>query len=247
MIRMSEEGSPELESGFTERPADWPDASGHFERAHTLTMTALTGEMSRDRFTSYYRTDGNYAGVTFLDVGPVDNYAITSGDLLALMTLNVSTPSYAIRQLLGPTRTKEAINRCLLERELPIDADVRFARASTLRAMERLYLQVKPALSQSDVHQKNAWVTASKLCARKRPDLFPVRDRIVCEYLGLLKNGNYQIDWQVFRYLISRRDVRDSIDLLVDHAMRLSGVELGSPVRYLRHLDVALWMHAANA
>lgn len=64
MLRMSEEGSPELESGFTERPADWPDATRHFERAHTLTMTALTGEMSRDRFKRYYRTDGNYAGVT---------------------------------------------------------------------------------------------------------------------------------------------------------------------------------------
>jgi Family of unknown function (DUF6308) len=93
--------------------------------------------------------------------------------------------------------------------------------------MERLYLQVKPALSRSEVHDKNAWVTASKLCARKRPDLFPVRDRIVCEYLGLLKNGNYQVDWQVFRYLISQRDVRDAIDVLVDQALRLPGVQLG--------------------
>lgn len=68
----------------------------------------------------------------------------------------------------------------------------------------------------------------------------------MCEYLGLLKSGNYQVDWQVFRYLISQRDVRDAIDRLVDDAVRLPGVELGSPVRYLRHLDVALWMHAAN-
>lgn len=244
---MCEEGSPESESRFTEWPADWPDATDHFERTHTLTMTALTGELSRVRFTRYYRTEGNYAGVTFLDVGPVDHFAITSGDLLALTTLNVSAPPYAVRQLLGPTRTQEAISRCLMDRELHIDADLRFAGTSTLRAMERLYGQVKPALSQSDVHDKNAWVTASKLCARKRPDLFPVRDRIVCQYLGLLNDGNYQVDWQVFRYLISQRDVRDAIDVLVDQAVRVPGVQFGSPVRYLRHLDVALWMHAADA
>jgi len=209
-------------------------------------MIALTGQRSRDRFTDYYRWEGDYAGVTFLDVGPVDHFAITSGDLLALSTLNVSAPAYAVRQLLGPTRTQEAISRCLVDDELHIDADLRFAGAAMLAAMERLYLQVKPALSQSEVHDKNAWVTASELCARKRPDLFPVRDPIVCEYLGLLKKGNYQVDWQVFRYLISQRDVRDAIDVLVDQALRVPGVQLGSPVRYLRHLDVALWMHAAN-
>lgn len=64
MTQMRERSSPELESGFTEWPADWPDAADHFERAHTLAMTALTGEMSRDRFTRYYLVDGNYAGVS---------------------------------------------------------------------------------------------------------------------------------------------------------------------------------------
>lgn len=240
------EHSPDSGPGFTERPADWPHATHHFERAHQLTMSALTGALSRDRFTRYYRRDGNHAGVTFLDVGPFDNYAITSGDIVALMTINVSLPAYAIRQLLGPTRTMEAINRCLAEDKLPIDADVRFAGVSTLRAMERLYLHIKAALSQSGIHQKDTWVAASKLCARKRPDLFPAPDRIVCQYLGLLRDGNYQADWQVFRYLISQRDVRDAIDLLVDHAIRQPQVEAGSPARYLRHLDVALRMHTGG-
>ena len=152
-----------------------------------------------------------------------------------------------VKQLLGPTRTIEAINRCLAEDKLPIDADIRFAGVSTLRAMEQLYLHIKAALSQSDIHQKDTWVAASKLCARKRPDLFPAPDRIVCEYLGLPRGGNYQADWQVFRYLISQRDVRDAIDVLVDQAVRVPGDQFGSPVRYLRHLDVALWMHAADA
>lgn len=243
MTRMREDPA-DSGPGFTERPADWPDAAHHFERAHQLTMSALTAASSRDRFTRYYRRDGNHAGVTFLDVGPFDNYAITSGDMVALMTIDVTLPAYAIRQLLGPTRTAEAINRCLSEDELPIDADVRFAGVSTLRAMERLYLHIKTALSQSDVDQKDTWAAASKLCARKRPDLFPAPDRIVCEYLGLPRDGSYQADWQVFRYLISQRDVRDAIDVLVDHAIRQPGVEVGSATRYLRHLDVALRMHA---
>ena len=139
MARMIEEGSPDAGSGCTERPAEWPDGTAHFERAHTATMIALTGQRSRDRFTDYYRWEGDYAGVTFLDVGPVDHFAITSGDLLALSTLNVSAPAYAVRQLLGPTRTQEAISRCLVDDELHIDADLRFAGAAMLAAMERLY------------------------------------------------------------------------------------------------------------
>ena len=45
--------------------------------------------------------------------------------------------------------------------------------------MEQLYEAIKQALSANTLKNPNAWVTASKLCARKRPDLFPVRDKEV--------------------------------------------------------------------
>lgn len=61
--------STESEYGFIVRPAEWPDVTDQYEQAYTATMVALTAEMSGDRFTRYYRSEGDYAGVTFLDVG----------------------------------------------------------------------------------------------------------------------------------------------------------------------------------
>ena len=70
------------------------------------------------------------------------------------------------------------------------------ADADQLLAMADMYQALKSALSPPDVKNPNPWVTASKLCARKRPDLFPVRDNVVCTYLGLIDpKGNYQVDW----------------------------------------------------
>ncbi|WP_255632945.1 DUF6308 family protein [Actinotalea sp. Marseille-Q4924] len=114
-------------------------------------------------------------------------------------------------------------------------------------AMERLYLAVRDALSEPGVKSRNQWVTASKLCARKRYDLFPVRDSVVCTYLGLIPSkgkgrGNYQIDYQVYRALIGNREVIERIDDLVD---RLRDGVPGREVRLdggrLRLLDAALW------
>ena len=94
---------------------------------------------------------------------------------------------------------------------------------------------------------KNPWVTASKLCARKRPDLFPVRDSVVCELLelsGLRQTQNYEVDWQVYRRIIQDDHVRAKLDAIVEEAGARDGVNIGHPNRRLRHLDVALWMHA---
>jgi len=84
------------------------------------------------------------------------------------------------------------------------------------------------------------------LTARKRPDLFPVRDSVVCGYLGLDKGRkqNYEVDWQVFRRLLQDDGVRSQLDAVVDEAARRPGVDVGFVNGRLRHLDVVLWMHA---
>jgi Family of unknown function (DUF6308) len=96
-------------------------------------------------------------------------------------------------------------------KDLP-DCDLANAGTPALTAMAELYEAVKRALSADNVRNPNAWVTASKLCARKRPELFPVRDKEVCDYLGLTPSRNYQVDWQVFQSLISDPDVIAAID-----------------------------------
>jgi hypothetical protein len=111
--------------------------------------------------------------------------------------------------------------------------------------MASLHEATKQAVSPSHVENGNRWVTASKLCARKRPDLFPVRDSKVCALLELSGvRHNYEVDWQVYRGIIQNDEVRRRIDAVVDEASSREGVNIGHPNRRLRHLDVALWMHA---
>lgn len=195
-----------------------------------------------DNLVRYYRRDLNYAGNSFLAVGHNDPYALTEGDLLAITLLNVEAPPVAVRRFLEPSRTRGWLHRLLGEEHLPIDADLALADARKLEGMSAFDQAVRSSLSPDHVKNPNAWVTASKLCARKRPNLFPVRDRVVCSYLGL--PATYQTDWQVFRHLIRSDEVRRLLDGLVDAASREVGVDVGHLNRRLRHLDVILWMHA---
>ncbi|MBM6404616.1 hypothetical protein JQN72_10225 [Phycicoccus sp. CSK15P-2] len=198
-----------------------------------------------DDVARYYDRDSNYAGATFLDVGPVDPYAVTSGDLLALTLLSVQAEPRPVRQLLEMTATNREIRHLLTEEVLPLDADLAMATEETLLAMANLHEAAKRALAPHESHPSNRWVTAAKLCARKRPDLFPVRDSVVCNLLGLSgTTQNYEVDWQVFRCIIQDADVRKRLDDVVDEASTRDGVNIGHPNLRLRHLDVVLWMHA---
>jgi hypothetical protein len=82
------------------------------------------------------------------------------------------------------------------------------------------------------------------LCARKRPALFPVRDRLVCELLGLSAFKNYQVDWQVFRHLMRDQQIVAAIDamLVAVEATHTDRLVLDQP--HLRLLDAAIWTYA---
>lgn len=76
----------------------------------------------------------------------------------------------------------------------------------------------------------NRWVTAAKICARKRPRLFPVRDNMVCSLLadGRALNagngwpGNFSVDIQVYAYLLTDdEDMRVLDSVLWMRAQRL--------------------------
>ncbi len=150
-----------------------------------------------------------------------------------------------MRRLLEPSPDRSLVLRLLAEDRLALDADLAMADADTLLAMADLHEALKSCLSPAHVSSKNSWVTASKLCARKRPDLFPVRDSVVCGVLGL--GHNYQVDWQVFRRrLIQDESVRTRLDARVDAATAAGGADIGHPNRRLRHLDALLWMRATR-
>lgn len=229
---------------FTGIPEQWPEPEADLlDAARSAVWASLQSPMAVERLTTYFDPGGNYAGGTFLDVGPIDPYDLTASDFLAITTLNVTAPPASLRRLLQPSRERTAVVGLLGSHSLPVDAALEMADAPTLQAMEDLHRVLKRQLSSPDSKQKNPWVTTSKLCARKRPELFPVRDHVVCTHLGL--GRDFRLDWQVFRHLIQDPDIRGRIDQVADDAAATC-----SDVRHaprLRQLDVLLWMHVTEA
>jgi hypothetical protein len=158
-----------------------PDLLVEAERKALQAMRTDGPYPAPDRLARFYDADGDYAGASFAQLGPVDPMDITPTDLLATTLLSVRIRPGAARRMLHSGRTRDNLLRKLSD--IP-DCDLANAGIRALTAMEQLYEAVKQALSADTVKNPNAWVTASKLCARKRPDLFPVRDKEVCDYLG---------------------------------------------------------------
>ncbi len=197
---------------------------------------------AQDRLARFYDTDGDYAGASFAQLGPIDPMDITPIDLLATTLLSVRIRPGATRRMLDGGNTRGTLLRKL--GDLP-NCDLANAGRPALTAMAELYEVVKQALSADTVRNPNARVTASKLCARKRPDLFPVRDKEVCDYLGLTQLRNYQVDWQVFRSLIGDPDIIAAIDVMSKAtAAAAAGRRLQADQSRLRLLDAAIWTYA---
>lgn len=222
------------------------------------TLGALNTEVTNlppavDRLRVYYDKTRNYAGSLLSTIEPNPEDEITSGDLFAVTTLSMTIPALAARRLLDPDdETRQTIQRLL--REIPFglsitsldsaDPQTKIAAAE----MWHLYDEIRTLLS-ADQKISNRWVFASKLCARKRPYLFPVRDNKVCEFLAerQLRTGagmsQFDNDIQVFGYLMSHQQVLDEI-VSIRATLESEGVQLDNAD--LRLLDVALWTAAQD-
>lgn len=223
-------------------PMDWQVVDeARYEHILEAVRVVLAGPDAVQHLVDYYSRSGNYAGSTFVDLEPVSPWDITAADLLALTLLSVEAPPYSVRRLLEPSPDRDRVLHLLSEQALPRDAGLATASTEVLESMAALHETLRRCLSPAHVKTPNSWVKASKLCARKRPDLFPVRDNVVCAFLRL--GHNYQVDWQVFRRVMQDRDIRDHIDDLASQAVA-RGAEIGDSSLRLRHLDVLLWMHA---
>lgn len=230
---------------WDQKPDDWTDVPpGVLEHAKARTMAALDASGPRPvgpRLASYYDRDGNYAGGSFTSLFPNDPNDLTATDLHAVSLLSVTVGPRATRRLLddGPARTEVLAALSLV----PL-TDLHVAGPEVLAAMGRLQVTVKSHLSSPDAKHPNAWVTAAKICARKRPSLFPVRDRVVCGFLGLLEHSSLQVDYQVFRDLIADPDVVRACDAAVEAAHDVAGDRrLAFDAERLRVLDAALWTY----
>jgi Family of unknown function (DUF6308) len=226
---------------WTRIPEDWLAAPpGLLEQAKVAALTSLSavpGSPAVDRLMTYYDPYTDFAGVSFIDILPNSPTDITGADLHATsLLLTAPLGPRATRRLLddGPDRS-EVLNSL---RALP-DVDLLVAGPDALRSMEAFQLAVQSKVSSPQATSPKAWEIASKLCARKRPQLFPLRDREVCGYLGLTPSVGHRTDWQVFRYLIGETEIIRAIDELVD-AVRCRDKRLLIEPSRLRILDVAI-------
>lgn len=244
-------GNVEVDNNRSESTPGWAAIPDGWEPVDAATLDGAVSRsldaLSMDgpdpvhhRLARYYDRHGEYAGATFLNLGPSDWQDIIATDLLATALLGVSFTAADVRRLLEPSSDRRRVTRAL--HNLP-DTELLVAGPEVLMAMSEFYEAVKEAVSTRTAQKSDRWVVASKLCARKRPDLFPVRDGVVRERLDILRHGNYQVDWQVFRHLIGHPEVVMAIDRAQDAVREMTDsrdVHLDSS--RLRLLDVALWM-----
>lgn len=184
--------------GRVQTPDDWPtvsdDVLSHAKRQALLALANAGHRPARDRILDHYDVAGNYVCASFGEYIPNGWHDVTAADLHATSLMNVKIGPRATRRLLfGPERQWVVAEL----RRLP-DTSLVVADTATLEAMYNFYVAVKSGLSHPNSTNPNPWVTASKLCARKRPHLFPIRDRVGCDFLGIRKLKDVRAEWQVF-------------------------------------------------
>lgn len=230
---------PEVPPGFA------PIPDGVLDAAFRAVVTALDFDVAVPRLRKYYSPSSDFAGATFVEAlaGPnTSPNEFTAADLYAVTLLSVDPPGpYVTRRFLDPGETRNQLTRLLAS--LGDADDIALVDGESMIAMQEFYKTVKVTLGV------DPWVTASKLCARKRPGLFPVRDELTRDLLGLLEHKNFQIDWQVFRaVMLPESGVVDTLHDLRRKVVEGQTRDLVAMDSYpLRWLDVALWMQAKTA
>lgn len=210
------------------------------DNAVELSLVVLKDPETPQRLAKYYDPLGDYVGHSFVTLEPRDPAALTTADLMAASMLNVSFPASAVRRLLDDTDTQQKISNAL--QALP-EGPLEATTPKDFQAMGALYATVKPLLSNATSQTSDRWVAASKLVARKRPDLFPVRDQVVCGYLKLLGLRDFSKDWLVFRHLMRNQQIQDQLAALPAEITASASRAL-LDTEPLRILDAALWMYA---
>lgn len=214
------------------------------DRAVGLALVVLEDPTTPQQLAEYYDTSGDYAGHSFTALEPRDPERLTAADLLATSMLNIDFPASAVRRLLDDDGNQQKVSHAL--QSLP-EGPLEATTPKDFQAMSALYTSVKPLLSDASSQTSDRWVAASKLVARKRPDLFPVRDRVVCEYLDIRKFRDYSKDWLVFRHLMQNQQIQHRLAALPAETIKVaSASETVLDAEPLRILDAALWMHTAR-
>ncbi|MGO2612272.1 DUF6308 family protein [Corynebacterium flavescens] len=205
-------------------------------------LVALSAPDTMELARMYYSSTSNYSGFLFTQLPDDEPNAITAADLFAASTLSIRFEAVAAKRLIFDAEKASKVEG--LFRKLP-DVSVAEATDADFEKMSALYSFIKSNLGRPNVKNSNRWVSASKLVARKRPRIFPVRDNVVSTYLGINKTRDHRWDWGVYRSIMSDNAVKEA---LAEFRSSLSCDRVDHDCLdrepALRLLDVALWTHA---
>jgi hypothetical protein len=193
-------------------------------------MTLLKGSTAVKNVTKYF-SHTEFTGRAFHSIGSerTERDVITGDDIVAVSLLSVAIPPEAAITILETKRTE--LSNLLVD--IPdknlwgVDEQV-IADDSAAAALWKSLEAVKGI----------GWVTAHKLCARKRPNLLPVYDRVVKAAL----QPTTKRFWLPLRETLR---TNDKIIPRLEEIKRLA--DIPSDVTLLRVLDVAVWMSSRGS
>ena len=144
------------------------------------------------RLTDYYATDSESCGVNFLDGTETrDESSITGADLFAVTSLGLTVAPRVARRLLADTVDYVPIARLLTEPQLAVGSTLDAATPDTLHVMRELH-DAMLSVTEGDA------LLASAICARKRPELFPVLEPSLLRRLHL-SDSSVLACWRTLR------------------------------------------------
>jgi hypothetical protein len=188
------------------------------------------------RVLDYYAPDGDRPGSSFLDGTECEHpYAVVAGDLYAVTMLGLRVGPAAGRRLLGETPEATRIGGQLAA--LPLDLTLAEADAATLDAMAGLHAAVLAAVDPRSIADAGSAVVATAVCARKRPELFPVLDAGFCGALGLPGAAAAPQSWAALRHLLADGSAGAAVDAVYAAAHR-AAPDLELDIYPLRRLQV---------
>lgn len=185
--------------------------------ARGVIARALAAPGVIDRLVAYYAHDAETCGINFLDGTEGQSPgAVTAADLFAVTMLGVPVSPRVARTLLHDTAASADISRCLAPDRLPVDVSLDEASPRILQAMAELHGAVLAAV---DGAVDGAVDLATALCARKRPELFPVLTDRLRDTLRL-PVGSVLSCWRALRAVLRDERLRDDLDRVFAAARR---------------------------
>ena len=215
-------------------PSDWPatDPTVVAEARERVRSVLLDETRSARDLALYYDPDGDYAGPIFDNQAGSSADDITADDLLAITAMQVSASPRALGRFLTNVDVRAELRQALADTP---NEPLWEAAPDGLQAMDTLYQLVKRQFSDG-----NMWVSATKLCARKRPRLVPVRDSVIVTGLGL-PNRDFRQDSLIIGAIMDDPDVRLQLRRCAEIADP-DHLTILAEVAELRLLDAILWM-----